>query len=469
MRPKSSRVQVLGLWLGPLLALAAYLGSSLAGLNPKASLTASITMLCAVWWIFEPIPIPVTSLLPFALFPFAGVLDHKTVATAYGHHLILLLMGGFLLSTAMESSGAHRRVAMTMLKVFGGRNRHRVIAGFMVATAFLSMWISNTATVLMMIPVAGAILEQDKEKSFVRALLLGLAYSASIGGMGTLVGTPPNIVFSGIFREETGREVGFASWMLIGIPVVVVLLPLAWFFLTRRLSRGRELTIPDLLPATKKEKRVLFVFAWTILLWVTRSAPFGGWADLLGMRGVGDSSIVLQSVIMMFLIPDGEGERLLDWETAKKIPWGLLLLFGGGIAIARAFLASGLSDALGNGLSGLADLPAFWMTFLLCLGVTFLTEVTSNTATTTLLMPVLAAAAKAASIEPALLMVPAALSASCAFMLPVATAPNAIVFGTGRISTKEMARAGMILNVIFALVLTLLCLLLVPTVFDSLG
>ncbi len=465
MKPKSGRVQVLGLWLGPILALATFAGCSLSGLNPKASLTAGITMLCAVWWILEPIPIPVTSLIPFALFPVAGVLDHKTVATAYGHHLILLLMGGFLLSTAMESSGAHRRVAMTMLKVFGGRSRRRVVAGFMVACALCSMWISNTATVLMMIPVAGAILEQDEDESFVRALLLGLAYSASIGGMGTLVGTPPNIVFSGVYREETGVEVGFASWMVIGIPVVVVLLPMAWFFLTRKLSRGRELRIPELGRARKKEKRVLLVFAWTILLWVTRSAPFGGWSHLLGMPGVGDSSIALQSVILMFLIPDGEGEHLLEWETAKKIPWGLLLLFGGGIAIARAFMASGLSDALGQGLSGLAELPAFWMTLLLCLSVTFLTEVTSNTATTTLLMPVLAAAAKADSIEPALLMVPATLSASCAFMLPVATAPNAIVFGTGKVSTKEMARAGLFLNLFFALVLALLSLVLVPLVF----
>ncbi len=466
MRPKSDRLKVLGLWLGPCLALVTFVLSSLSGLNQKASLTAAITVLCAVWWILEPIPIPVTSLIPFALFPFAGVLDHKSVSTAYGHHLILLLMGGFLLSTAMESSGAHRRVAMNMLKVFGGGSRRRVVAGFMVATAFLSMWISNTATVLMMIPVAGAILEQDKDKSFVRALLLGLAYSASIGGMGTLVGTPPNIVFSGIYREETGREVGFAAWMLIGIPVVLVLLPLAWFYLTRKLSKGSELNIPSMPRARPKERRVLLVFAWTILLWVTRSAPFGGWSHLLGMPGVGDSTIALQSVVLMFLIPDGEGEHLLEWETAKKIPWGLLLLFGGGIAIARAFMASGLSDALGHGLSGLAELPAFWMTLLLCLGVTFLTEVTSNTATTTLLMPVLAAAAKAASIEPALLMVPAALSASCAFMLPVATAPNAIVFGTGRVSTKEMARTGFFLNLFIALLITLLSLLLVPWVFD---
>ncbi len=466
MRPKSDRVKALGLWLGPALALVTFAGASLSGLNQKASLTAAITMLCAVWWILEPIPIPVTSLIPFALFPFAGVLDHKSVATAYGHHLILLLMGGFLLSTAMESSGAHRRVAMKMLGVFGGGSRRRVVAGFMVATAFLSMWISNTATVLMMIPVAGAILEQDKDKSFVRALLLGLAYSASIGGMGTLVGTPPNIVFSGIYREETGREVGFAAWMLIGIPIVLVLLPLAWFYLTRKLSKGSELCIPAMSPPRAKEKRVLLVFAWTILLWVTRSAPFGGWSHWLGLPGVGDSTIALQSVVLMFLIPDGEGEHLLEWETAKKIPWGLLLLFGGGIAIARAFMASGLSDALGHGLSGLAELPAFWMTLLLCLGVTFLTEVTSNTATTTLLMPVLAAAAKAASIEPALLMVPAALSASCAFMLPVATAPNAIVFGTGQVSTKEMARTGLFLNLFFALVITLLSLFLVPWVFD---
>lgn len=453
--------------LGVVLAALVLLATRLSGLPAPASWTAAITTLCACWWVLEPIPIPATSILPFALFPLVGVLNDKQVATAYGHPMILLLLGGFILSTAMARSQAHRRLAHLMLAVVGGQSPRRIVLGFMLATAVCSMWISNTATTLMMLPVAMAVLEQDPERRLEIPLLLGIAYSASIGGLGTPIGTPPNVIFMGVYRETTGIELGFLEWMQVGVPAVALLLPAAWLWLTRSTRRGRPLTIPSLGPWRKPERRVLILFGFTALAWMTRTAPLGGWSGLLGVPGAGDSTVALFAVTLMFLIPNGEGERLLDWKTAEKIPWGLLILFGGGIAIARAFQESGLSAALGEVLSGMSVWPIAATTFLICLSVTFLTEVTSNTATTTLLMPILAAAAVAAGKEPALFMVPAALSASCAFMLPVATAPNAVVFGTGRVTIRRMAREGFALNLMGAVLLTTWTLWILPRAFSG--
>jgi sodium-dependent dicarboxylate transporter 2/3/5 len=451
----------LALMGGPLLGLILFLCVRNAGLSMDAAWTAAITAVCAVWWVTEPIPIPATSIIPFAAFPLTGVLTHKEVASAYGHTLILLLLGGFILSTAMASSGAHKRLAVGMVKLVGGGSGRKLVLGFMLATAVCSMWISNTATTLMLLPVALAVLEQDEENgggdTLKVPLLLGIAYAASIGGMGTPVGTPPNVIFMGIYTEATGTEIAFFDWMLIGIPVVAILLPLTWLYLTRSLKSTRTLELPNLGPWFPAEKRVLVVFLLTALAWVTRTTPFGGWSKLLNLPGAGDSTVALTAVVALFLIPNGKGGRMLDWETAVKIPWGLLLLFGGGIGIARGFEASGLSTSLGSWLAndlGITTWPVVGMTVAICLAVTFLTEITSNTATTTLLMPVLAAAGLAAGIDPAMLMVPAALSASCAFMLPVATAPNAIVFGTDMVTTKTMAREGFVLNLVGAVAIT---------------
>jgi sodium-dependent dicarboxylate transporter 2/3/5 len=346
------------------------------------------------------------------------------------------------------------------VKLVGGAGGRKLVLGFMLATAVCSMWISNTATTLMLLPVALAVLEQDEANgggdTLKVPLLLGIAYAASIGGMGTPVGTPPNVIFMGIYTEATGTEIAFFDWMLIGIPTVAILIPIVWLYLTRRLKGERTLELPDLGPWIPAERRVLAVFLVTAVAWVTRTTPFGGWSRLFDLPGAGDSTVALAAVVALFLIPNGKGGRMLDWETASKIPWGLLLLFGGGIGIARGFEASGLSTALGGWLAndlGITAWPVIGMTLTVCLAVTFLTEVTSNTATTTLLMPVLAAAGLAAGIDPAVLMIPAALSASCAFMLPVATAPNAIVFGTDMITTKTMAREGFALNWVGALVI----------------
>jgi sodium-dependent dicarboxylate transporter 2/3/5 len=455
-----TRLALLG---GPLLGLVLFLVVEATGLPRDAAWTAAITAVCATWWVTEPIPIPATSIIPFAAFPLTGVLTHKEVAGAYGHTLILLLLGGFILSTAMASSGAHKRLAVGMVRMVGGAGGKRLVLGFMLATAFCSMWISNTATTLMLLPVALAVLEQDQQNgggdTLKVPLLLGIAYAASIGGMGTPVGTPPNVIFMGIYTEATGTEIAFFDWMKIGIPAVIILIPLTWWYLTRRLTGNRTLKLPVLGEWSAAEKRVLIVFTLTALAWVTRTTPFGGWSTWLDLPGAGDSTVALTAVVALFLIPNGKGGRMLDWATASDIPWGLLLLFGGGIGIARGFESSGLSTAMGSWLAndlGITTWPVLLMTITICLAVTFLTEVTSNTATTTLLMPVLAAAGLAAAIDPALLMIPAALSASCAFMLPVATAPNAIMFGTGMVSTKTMAREGFALNLVGAVIITII-------------
>ncbi len=442
------------LWLGPMIAIICCTLGILFDLGWPASITLSVTVLCAIWWITEPIPIAATSLLPLALFPLFGILDTKQVAQAYGHTLILLLMGGFMLSKAMEKSGTHRRIALQMIHLFGGQSSSRVLLGFMVASAILSMWISNTATTLMLLPVALAVLEKNRDKALVPALLLGTAYAASIGGIGTPIGTPPNMLFRGVYEETMNTTVSFTQWMTWAIPVVVIMIPLAWLWLKRGLSSVNQLEVPHPGQWRPAEIRVLAVFSVTALLWITRNEPFGGWSDWLDIATANDASIALAAAALMFMIPDGQGEKLLDWETANKIPWGVLILFGGGICIANAFQQSGLSQIAGERLAVLTEYPILLVIPVICLFVTFVTEVTSNTATTTLLMPILAAAGVVAGIDPAILMVPAAMSASCAFMLPVATAPNAVVFGSEKITVKEMSKRGVILNLIGVVVIS---------------
>ena len=443
---------------GPILALLAAYIIFVSGLPLPAAQTLGVTVLCICWWIFEPIPIPATSLIPLTLLPLFGVLDRTQLSGAYGHPLILLLLSGFLLSSALESNGAHRRLALTLLNAIGGHSSRRVVLGFMLVAALLSMWISNTATALMMLPVASAVLEKARDPNLRLPLLLAIAYGCSIGGMGTPIGTPPNVVFMGIYEETTGNTVSFLSWMSWALPVVIVLLPLAGWWLTRRLSAGGGVELPSLPPWSSAEKRVLAVFGVTALLWVTRTGPFGGWAGALDLSYSNDAMVGFAGVISMFLIGNGQksdkGKKLLDWETAEKIPWGILLLFAGGLAIAAAFLSSGLSTIVGEALAGASRLHPLAMMVVLCTVVTFLTEATSNTATTTILMPIAAATAVATAIDPRLLMIPVALSASCAFMLPVATPPNVIVFSTGDVPISQMVREGFALNLLGVLVIS---------------
>ncbi|GLX77256.1 transporter [Thalassotalea insulae] len=430
----------------PVIAWLSYLALSLAGLADKPAIAAAITLLTVIWWVTEAIPIPATSLVPFVLLPFFGVVDHKTVASSLGSHVILLLMGAFMLSKAIEKSGTHERLAVYMVRIIGVSSARRLVLGFMLAAGILSMWISNTATTLIMLPIALAVLAHVDNPRLATALILGIAYAASVGGIGTPIGTPPNVIFMGIYEEHTGKEFGFLSWMKIGVPVVIIALPIMALWLTRNIKLQQQIVLPELGQWREEEKRTLWVFGLTALLWITRKEPFGGWSELLDMPLAGDSTVALFAVVLMFIIPNGKGSRLLNWDSAKEIPWGMLLLFAGGIAIAKGFVASGLSDILGNWLTSLASLPAILMILAICLFVTYLTEITSNTATATLLMPILAVAAISSGYEPMVFMIPAAMCASCAFMLPVATAPNAIAFGTGKITIAQMVKEGAILS-----------------------
>ena len=446
------------LYAAPLAALLLFLLLRHSGVEYVIAVTAAITLLTATWWVTETIPIPATSLIPFFAFPLANVLTHREAAAGLGSPVILLLMGGFMLAKSLERSGVHKRFALAILHTVGGSGK-RVVFAFMLTAALLSMWISNTATTLILIPIALAVLKQVKDKALSIAVVLGLAHSSSLGGVATLTGTPPNIIFAGIYAEFTGLEYTFMDWMKTGLPVVIGGLPLMALWLTRNVRWRETLELPAADPWQVNEIRVLIVFGITIILWVTRSEPFGGWSGLLGTPGVGDATVALAAVTAMFLVPSGKGDRLLDWNTAAAIPWGMLLLFASGITLAKAFSSSGLADLIAQQLAVLAEFPVPLLLLCICLGVTFLTELTSNTATTTLLMPIFAATAMAVGVNPELMMIPAAMSASCAFMLPVATVPNAIAFGTGHVTIREMVQGGFVLNLVLAVVITLVCYL----------
>jgi len=451
------RLKKLSLIIGPIAALLVFFTLQHNSSADAIAITAAVAAWCIIWWIFEPVPIPVTSMLPIAVFPLAGVLNAEQIGSAYGNKLVLLLLGGFILSTAIAHCGAHRRLALSMLHCCGHNNPKRLVLGFMLASASLSMWISNTAATLMLLPVALAVIDSADNKKLGLPLLLGLAYAASIGGMSTPIGTPPNLIFMQVYEENTGLQISFGQWMSWALPIVILLIPICWLWLSRQLSDQGQVKLPKVGKWTTHERRVMGVFIITALLWITRREPFGGWSGWLNMPQANDASIALLAVVALFVIPNGKQQKLLDWQTAQQIPWGILLLFSGGICLAKAFVISGLSAALGEQLSIVTSLSVIAMMGLIALAVTFMTEATSNTATTAMLMPILAATALNAQIDPLWLMLPATFSASCAFMLPVATAPNTIVFSSGQVHSQQMAREGLILNLIGTLIISLLC------------
>lgn len=451
------------IFVGAAVAAALFCILFLCGLGWPVSITASVTLLVAWWWVAEPVSIPATSLIPLAVFPFLGIVTADEAAAAFGSKLVQLMFGGFLLSAAMEKSGAHRRIALAMVNLCGANSGRRLVFGFMLACAALSMWISNAATALMLLPIVMAVVDQTDNRSFQKAIIIGIAYAASIGGIVTPIGTPPNLVFMQVLAERTEESYTFVRWMIFAFPIAAIMLPVAWLWLTRNLKSEVSVKLPDVGAWRSEEVRALSIFAVTALLWMTRQQPFGGWSELTGLTGANDAAIAMLGALAMFVMPsgkkskDGVSLRLLDWETAKTIPWGILILFAGGICIAKAFGSSGLSELLGNSFEGLSSVPVFVLVLLICLAVTFLTELTSNTATTTLLMPILAAVALSNDIDPRILMIPATISASFAFMLPVATPPNAIVFGSGKISVNEMVREGLMLNLIGVAVVSVYC------------
>lgn len=474
-------------------AIAVLLAPAMAPLAGRPLRTLAVTVLMATWWMSNALPIPATSLVPLVLFPMLGVLPAGDVAANYANNIIFLFLGGFILALGVQRWGLHRRIALHIV-IRVGTDPERMVLGFMLATAVLSMWISNTATALMMLPIALAVVASLREIAgrslggFGAALLLGVAYSASIGGLATPIGTPPNIAFLQIFGilYPEAPAISFGRWLITFLPLVILFLPIAWLVLTRvayRLYRGsigesREMLkrqLSDLGPPNRGERRMLVVFVATALLWVGRGdlalgpVTLPGWAGLIE-RALGltdfsaylhDATVAMTMALLCFLVPgepDGEGRRrtLMDWETAVTLPWGILLLFGGGFAIAQGFKDSGLSTRLGEAFAAeIQELHPLVMTAAVCLLLTFLTEVTSNTATTQVLLPVLAGTAGAMGVNPLLIMIPATLSASCAFMLPIATPPNAIVFGSGELDMRDMVRAGVILNLIGVALITL--------------
>ncbi|RUO55498.1 SLC13 family permease [Pseudidiomarina homiensis] len=450
------------LFLAPVAAIAVYfLSLSLFAFAHPAAWTLAATLWIAWWWISEALPLPVTSLLPFVLLPVGGITPLNEVSTALGNPIIWLFMAAFMLAKAVELSGVHRRLALGLVHTIGNGHGKRMLFAFMLATALLSMWISNTAAVLALLPVALALADACDDAPFQRALLLGLAYSASVGGIATLVGTPPNLIFASVYETTTGEAFSFTDWMLIGVPFVIIAVPIMAWWLARNVNDAITLRIEAPGPMRSAERRVLVVFGLVVLLWITRTTPFGGWTALTGLSYVGDATIAIAGVLTMFVVRDRDGKPLLTWNAAVSIPWGILLLFAGGIALAQGFISSGLSVRIGDALTGLGVLPVWLLVFCLTLSVSFLTEVTSNTATATLLMPIMAAAAVALELPPALLMIPATIACSTAFCMPVATPPNSIVFSSERLTVRDMAREGVVLNVILAVVTTAVVMLVV--------
>lgn len=467
-----------GRWWGVLLALAVgvpILFLELDPERPEVARAAAVAALMAVLWITEAVPLAVTALIPVVLFPALGVMDGRVVSTQYFNHIIFLFIGGFLVALAMERWGLHRRIALRILLFFGNRPSG-ILLGFMVATAFLSMWISNTATAMMMVTIAMALIARVEESSepraarkFSVALLLGVAYSASIGGISTLVGTPPNMSFSRILEIQfpEAPEITFASWFAFVSPISVVFLLVTWVLL-KLLCLPREgiCLEPGMISAQYRKLGKLSFAEWVVavdfvllvFLWLfRREIPLGenftipGWANLFPRpEFLNDGTVAIALALPLFFLPAGPGsrQRIMDWSTTSRFPWQIVLLFGGGFALAKGFTESGLSTWIGSSLMALGGLPPLLLVALFCLLLTFVTELTSNTATTEMILPILAAVALSIDLNPLLLMVPVTLSCSCAFMMPVATPPNAIVFGTNRLRIKDMVRVGILLNLI---------------------
>lgn len=478
-----------GLWIGLLAFLVMLFLPGPGNLEPAGWRTAAVATLMAVWWITEAIPIPATALLPLVLFPTLGILDMPSSAEPYAQEIIFLFMGGFFIAMAMERWGLHRRIALAIVASVG-TGPSRIILGFMVGTAFLSMWISNTATATMMLPIALAVGEMFRPENqkegrynFGVALMLGIAYAASIGGVATLIGTPPNAVLAGAANELLGLEIGFVEWMGVGLPVTLIFLPIAWFILTRVIYPPGEISgdAASLLAHERSqlgrmsagERIVAVVFILAAAAWVLRSPKTFGAITVPGIQTwapwVRDSTIAMGAALILFLAPVDRkrGTRALDWETARRIPWGVLLLFGGGLSLARGMDQSGLASWIGGGVAGLSTLPTWVILGGVAALFVFLTEVTSNAATTTMAMPVMVGAAVTLDLPPLTLMATAAVAASMAFMLPVATPPNAIVFGSGMVTIPEMTRAGLILNLLAIMLITAIATLLVPLLLIS--
>ena len=452
------------------------------GLTENAWKVAAIVSLMAIWWATEAIPVPVTALLPLALFPLFQITSFKSAALPYANPNIYLFLGGFMLAIAIERSGLHKRMALKMI-LAAGSSGMKLIGGFMLVAALISMFVMNTSTTLMLLPIGLAVCsvvattipglnDQDK-KFFDTALMLGIAYAATIGGMSTLVGTAPNIVFSAFMLETYGVEISMIDWMTLGVPLAAVMLVSAWVILTKYVFPISFITsndtkehlhrmLDDLGPLSKDELKISVIFGLTALAWIFRK----GLDNFELLSGLTDAGIAIISAILLFMIPSSNNkDDLLNWDSSNKLPWGLLILFGGGLSIAAQINSTGLGVWIGEGLSILGTVPPIMLIFFVAALIIFLTEITSNVATTSTFLPVFGAVAIGLGILPVSLTVPVCLAASCAFMLPVATPPNAIVYGSGKFTIATMMKAGLLLNIIGIFVVTLFAYFIAPQVF----
>lgn len=450
------------------------------GLSQEGFMLLGITIWMAIWWVFEVVPIAVTALLPIIFFPLFGVLSLGDTTARYGHKFVFLYLGGFILAVAIERWNLHKRIALHIIKALGSKASF-LILGFMVATAFLSMWISNTATTVMMLPIAIAITNQINDQNdtndkrvnyFSKALMLSIAYSASIGGVATLIGTPPNLVLAGVLESLYGIKIGFFEWMTFAFPISVFLLFICWKYMTSfafklkglRFSGGKDqlnIMIKKLGKLSYEERMVGLVFLFAALGWIFRSLI------QKVIPAIDDTIIANAAAILLFLIPSkqAKGKKLLTWEEAVKIPWGIIILFGGGMALAKGFTETGLANWIATKITIFEGVSIIVFILIVAAMVNFLTEVTSNLATTAMLLPILSPVALSFNMHPYLIMIAVTLSASCAFMLPVATPPNAIVFGSGYLKVSDMAKKGFLMNVISIIVITLLVYFFMPMVF----
>ncbi|KQU25961.1 anion transporter [Bacillus sp. Leaf13] len=475
--------QLIGLFLGPLLFVLTLLFFDPQGLTPEGRAVLASTFWIGTWWITEAIPIPVTSFLPIILFPLTGALDGAATASSYADPIIFLIIGGFIIALAMEKWGLHKRIALGIVSLCG-TSPQRVVLAFIVATGFLSMWISNTATTMMMVPIGMAMIKQVADSlkynnsvdtnpenfPFGKAMMLGIAYAASIGGLGTIVGSPPNAILVAVVNELYGIKISFAQWMLVGAPVAAIFLLITWFYLVKvaypmkikDLPGGRELIQKEkekLGKASAEEKMVFTVFVLTGLAWISSSFLLSKF-----IPGINDGMIAIMAVIVLFVIPsiNKPGDHLLDWNTAMKLPWGMLIMYGCGLTIAAGFVKSGLSEFVGQQLAVMDGMPLFLVIFIIVAMCVFLTEFTSNTATATLMYPIMAAFALAMGVHPYVLLLAACIATSYAFMMPVGTPPNAIVYGTGYFRIPEMIRVGFWLNIVVIALIPLFIYFIFP-------
>lgn len=473
---KKSTTQKIGLLLGPILFGLTLLIDP-APENPMASRMAAIAVLMATWWITEAIPLAGTSLIPLVLYPIMGIMKGKSTAPIYINSTIFLFIGGFIIAIAMEKWRLHKRIALWIIGIIGG-SPSTIILGFMISAAFLSMWISNTATAIMMVPIGMSIIAQMEERfgeeearKFTIALMLGIAYACSMGGIATLVGTPPNLSFARIFEITfpEAEPVVFGQWFIMALPLTIFMIAIIWLLLTKAfykfpayLKVDKKLVhreYKDLGPMSLEEKTVMAVFISAAVLWVFRKEinigliTIPGWSQLLPYPDlIDDGTVAIFMSMILFILPasnnsSGNG-TIIDVKVFKAIPWHIVLLFGGGFALAKGFQVTGLSALVGEQFKGLAGTSPYLMITITCSAITFLTELTSNTATTEMILPILASVAVAMKANPLLLMIPATLSASCAFMMPVATPPNAIVFGSGKVRIIDMVKIGVFINIL---------------------